>query len=132
MEHVTCYDNKGREFDLVVGGKYKVCAYIAEHDAFYLEGVEEKCSRTRFEIDDVVGERDQFRAEITQLRAELAAMTAQADAEALYSDGLRAELEQERELADRLVKQLKSWAGDEPDYHDDAEALTTHATRRNK
>lgn len=45
---------------------------------------------------------DRLNAEITQLRAELAAMTAQANAEAMYSDGLRAELQAERELADRL------------------------------
>lgn len=82
---------------------------------------------------------EELRAEITQLRAELAESRASEHGlfgrlETCRQDeaALKAEFEQERELADRLVKQLKSWTSDEPDYDDDAEALTAYAARRNK
>ena len=46
---VICYNNKGRENDLSVGSFYVVQSYDAEHDAYWLHGVEEKCARVRFE-----------------------------------------------------------------------------------
>lgn len=77
----------------------------------------------------VITHLDELHAEITKLREELAAMTAQADAEAMYSDGMRAELTEERELADRLARQVMAvW----PKRDNDPESIYDWRTRRNK
>ena len=50
-KEVICYNNKGRP-DLTLGKRYMVRSYNADHDAYWLDGVDDKCARNRFEDED--------------------------------------------------------------------------------